>query len=183
MAGKVAGRPGGNAWCFYEIRTGIRVKIDKEDLKRVGAYKWRATKGTTGRLRIVTSITTPKGARSLTLGRFLMDPPKGKQVYPRRFNDGFDYRKSNLVVCSLKERQQLLPKARAHSSSKYRGVSYSERSKSWRAGIKVKGKTISLGVFASEDQAALAYNEAAQKYFGAFAYQNPVGRRLKKRED
>ena len=38
-----------------------------------------------------------------------MNPPKGKLAYPRRFNDGFDYRKNNLIICTMQERQQLLP--------------------------------------------------------------------------
>jgi AP2-like factor, euAP2 lineage len=170
-------------WCYFTIRNDVKVKIDKEDLERVSAKKWRATKSTTGRLRIVTSVSTPKGPRSLTLGAFLMNPPKGKLVYPRRFNDGFDYRKSNLIVCTMQERQQLLPKTRTESSSRYRGVSYSAKSKTWRAGIKVKGKTIALGTYKSEDEAALAYNKAAREYFGDMAYQNPVGRKFTDRND
>jgi hypothetical protein len=112
--------------------------------------------------------------RSVTLGRFLMKPPKGKQVYPRRFNEGLDYRKDNLVVCTLRERQRLLPKKRMNSSSAYRGVSYARASGKWRAGIEVDGRSINLGLFASEIEAARAYNRAASKHFGEMAYQNQV---------
>lgn len=169
------------AWCYISIHPDVRVKIDREDRERVSAHSWRMTKGTTGRMRVVTSIRTEKGVRSLTLGRFLMDPPKGKQVYPRRFNDGLDYRKSNLIVCTLRERQRLLPKKRMRASSQYRGVSYSRADGKWRAGIEVDGRSINLGHFKSEDQAAAAYNSAARKYFGELAYQNQVGRRRGKR--
>src|SRR6185437_17083578 len=121
------------------------VKIDREDLERIQQRSWRITEGTQGRIRIVTSIRTPQGVRSLTLGRFLMSPPKDKQVYPRRFNDGLDYRKENLIVCTLKERQRLLPKNRKGSSSHFRGVSFQKSSEKWRAAIQVKGRSINLG--------------------------------------
>ncbi len=169
-------------WCYYEIGKNAKVKIDKEDLERVSARKWRVTKAATGRLRIVTSVQTPKGPRSVTLGHFLMSPPAGKMVYPRRFNDGFDYRKGNLVVCTMQERQRLLPKKRSPTASKYRGVSRAPRSQNWRASIKVEGRSISLGTYTSEDDAALAYNQAARQHFGDIAYQNPVGRKRSKRD-
>ncbi len=158
-------------WVEIEI-SGYMVKIDKDDLEKVQSRKWRVTKSTTGRFRVVTSVRTKEGVRSITLGKFLMDPPKGKQVYPRRFNDGLDYRKSNLIVCTVGERQQLLPKRRAQSTSKYRGVSYQTATAKWRAGIQVGGKTINLGEYDTELQAAEAYNQAAIKYFGEHAYQN-----------
>lgn len=168
-------------WCYISVHPNLKVKIDKEDLERVNEHSWRVTKGTTGRQRVVTSVRTPKGVRSVTLGRFLMKPPKGKQVYPRRFNEGLDYRKSNLIVCTLQERQRLLPKKRINASSSYRGVSYSKADGKWRAGIEVDGRSINLGHFDSEDDAAVAYNQAARKHFGDMAYQNQVGRRGHKR--
>lgn len=165
------------AWCYITVHPGLKAKIDREDLKRVSKHSWRVTRGTTGRQRVVTSIRTPSGVRTVTLGKFLMNPSKGRQVYPRRFNEGLDYRKSNLIVCTLKERQRLLPKKRVHTSSTYRGVSYSRTHRKWRAGIEVNGRSLNLGLFASEDSAADAYNKAARKHFGEMAYQNQIGKR------
>ncbi len=161
--------------------SGKKVKIDREDLNRVSERSWRVTKGTTGRERVVTSIRTPEGSRTVTLGAFLMRPGKGKQVYPRRFNEGLDYRKENLVVCTLKERQRLLPKKRIKTSSVYRGVSYQKPIDLWRAAIQVEGETLNLGNFESEDEAADAYNRAARKHFGRLAYQNEIRRKNRRR--
>lgn len=168
-------------WVYISVHPNMKAKIDASDLKRVSEHSWRITEGTTGRRRVVTSIRGPKGVQNITLGKFLMNPPRGKQVYPRRFNDGLDYRRDNLIVCTLSERQRLLPKSRKKASSAYRGVSFSRPDKKWRAAISVNGKTINLGHFKSEHLAALAYNKAARKYFGPGAYQNLVGRRAHSR--
>ena len=168
-------------WCYISVYPGLKAKIDREDLERVKSHKWRVTKGTTGRKRVVTSIRGKNGSRHITLGRFLMKPVKNKQVYPRRFNDELDYRKNNLIVCTVQERQQLLPKNRKRASSVYRGVSYLSSARKWRAGIEVKKQAINLGNFENEIDAALAYNAAAQKYFGPSAYVNPVNRKNRNR--
>lgn len=105
-----------------------------------------------------------------------MKPPKGKMVYNRRFIEGFDYRKENLIVCTVQERQTMIPKRRKDTSSEYRGVSYLRNVKRWRAGITVKGSSINLGDFKTEEAAARAYNQAAKKYFGENGYQNTITR-------
>ncbi|MGZ3721458.1 MAG: hypothetical protein ACXVA9_00925 [Bdellovibrionales bacterium] len=171
------------AWVYIPVHPKLKAKIDRADLKRVSQHSWRVTKGTTGRQRVVTSIRTPKGVQNITLGKFLMKPPKGKQVYPRRFNEGLDYRKSNLIVCTLSERQRQLPKNRARATSEYRGVSRSTADRKWRAAIEVDGLAMNLGHFKTEADAARAYNVAARKHFGKSAYQNQVGKRNYKRRD
>jgi hypothetical protein len=59
-------------------------------------------------------------------------------------------------------------------SSKYKGVHYIKKKKMYRARIGINYKQISLGCFATELEAAKAYNEAATKYFGAFAQLNDI---------
>ncbi|MBX7230923.1 MAG: hypothetical protein K1X29_02455 [Bdellovibrionales bacterium] len=118
------------SWCYLPVNKGYQAKIDLEDYPRASAHTWRVIKKDSGRLKVVTNIKTPGGTRQVSLGQFLMNPPKGKMVYPRRFMDGLDYRKANLIVCTMKERQRILPKSRIHGSSKFKGVSFIKRRKS-----------------------------------------------------
>ena len=167
-------------WTTITI-SGHKVKVDREDMIRIEERSWRVIISDLGRPKVVTSMRLEDGVRTVGLGKFLMKPPKGKQVYPRRFQEGLDYRKENLLVCTIKERQRLLPKRRAATSSQYRGVSYQKNSGKWRAGIEVKSKAINLGEYVSEEAAALAYNKAARKFFGKIAYQNSIRRKKKPR--
>ena len=50
-------------------------------------------------------------------------------------------------------------KARAATSSRYRGVSWSKRSKKWRTEISVGGEKVRLGVYDKEVEAAKAYDQ------------------------
>lgn len=58
--------------------------------------------------------------------------------------------------------------------SKYRGVSKGSRNNPYRAMLTYKGRRYYLGEFATEDQAALAYNKAALAIIGSHAIINDV---------
>lgn len=60
------------------------------------------------------------------------------------------------------------------TSSKYKGVSWHKRDCMWRSQIFVNGKTIYLGPYHNEEEAALAYNKAALEHFGEFAKINDI---------
>ena len=90
--------------------------------------------------------------------------------------DKLDNRRENLRLCNMTESNRNRgPIHFKHSSSitsKYKGVHWSKNK--WRATIEVNGKKIYLGFFDNEQDAAIAYNEAAKKYFGDYAYLNEI---------
>ena len=169
-------------WKYFETKTGEKVKVDAEDYDLITEKSWRVIyTGQTKKPSVVTSIRTGDSVRTMTLGQYLMKPRKGKMVYPRRWQRGLDYRKDNLIICSMKERQRMLPKRADKSTSKYKGVSYVKSKKIWRARIEKNGKSHYLGDFIHEEHAAMAYNEAALEMFGDIAYQNQIVKRSNQR--
>lgn len=58
------------------------------------------------------------------------------------------------------------------SRSKYLGVSWGKSNRAWQAQITVDGRRQHLGYFASEIEAAGAYDVAARQHFGEFANPN-----------
>jgi hypothetical protein len=62
----------------------------------------------------------------------------------------------------------------AKSSSQYKGVIYDKTRQKWAAYIGVKYRSINIGRFENEEDAAIAYNVAAQFFFGEYANLNPL---------
>jgi len=60
------------------------------------------------------------------------------------------------------------------STSKYKGVCWSKRSGKWESKIICEGKGCYIGLFASEKEAALAYNKKALELNGEYAYLNKI---------
>ena len=86
-------------------------------------------------------------------------------------HDGLNNRKRNLRLCTFAENCRNTRRT-APSTSKYKGVHWNKRRKKWAASIRFDNKTYHLGCFDSELAAALAYDQAAKKYHGAFASLN-----------
>lgn len=92
--------------------------------------------------------------------------------------------KNDNRLCNLREAkngensQNRLPFKMDSKTSKYKGIGWNQGAKKWIARINVtkegKGRRIYLGVFNDENEAALAYNEAAKRYYGEFAWLNTV---------
>lgn len=99
----------------------------------------------------------------------------GSEVHVDHINHNpLDNRRENLRLCSRSQNQsnRLLT---AGSLSGFKGVSYLEGHKTpWQARVNINGKQEYLGCFATKEQAALAYNEAAKQHFGEFACLNEV---------
>ena len=110
----------------------------------------------------------------------------GKQVYMHRMilkedyidhkdGDGLNNQRANLRKCN-KSQNMANRGLQINNVHGYKGVSWkgSGRTKPWMARIKVDNKQITLGVHKTKKEAAMAYNDAALKYFGEFAYLNKI---------
>lgn len=96
--------------------------------------------------------------------------PEGMTL-DRRDPNG-NYEPSN---CRWVTNQQNCFNTRSKSNgSKYKGVSWHKSTNKWQAGISMNKVTKYLGVYSSEEEAALAYNKAALELFGEFAYLNII---------
>jgi hypothetical protein len=102
-------------------------------------------------------------------------------VVDHRNNDGLDCRRENLRVASIQgngaNRGKFLGSRGRRFTSRYKGVINRSKHLSagadpWLARIRVDGQLIHLGRFATEHEAALAYDRAAVQHFGEFAKTN-----------
>jgi hypothetical protein len=94
-----------------------------------------------------------------------------------RDENGLNNRRDNLRICThaqnLRNRQK--PRGRK-TSSRFKGVTFAphNKSKPWMAQLKVDYKRLYLGYYATEEEAAEAYNKAALLHHGDFANLNVI---------
>lgn len=141
-------------YCIFYIK-GVSTFIDKEDYEIVNKHTWHI--GWRG--YILSNINNKR----VQLHRILMNAPK-ELVVDHIDGNILNNRKENLRIVTISENARNRKNKSKNSSSKYFGVSWDKNKKRWHAVIRPGEKTIFLGVFKDEIDAALAYNVAAEKY-------------------
>lgn len=143
--------------------------IDDEDAERVAAYSWKAYWTKRGKRYYVTSSGT--GGKTIYLHRFIMDASKGN-VVDHKNGDSLNNQKHNLRQTT--QQNNCFNSKGKGSNTGFKGVSFSKERRKYFASIMHNRRTIPLGRYATPEEAAKAYNEAARRLFGEFALLNPV---------
>ena len=108
--------------------------------------------------------------KAICLQNLIMNPPLG-YVADHIDGNGLNNQRNNLRVCTpLQNRWNRRP----NKGQRYKGA-YLKSHGRWYARIQVCGEAMHLGTYDTEEEAAHAYDKAAQKHFGEYAYLNFPG--------
>ena len=138
--------------------------IDDDDFNKLSQYKWYLNNnGYAAR-----AIGKCPNQKTVLMHRQIMNTPFGLETDHKNHNR-LDNQKFNLRICTGSDNRLNQIK---RGKQKYKGVRQMAGSEKYEARIQINDKRISLGSYNTNIEAARAYDKAAQKYHGEFAFCN-----------
>lgn len=138
--------------------------VAKKDLHKVLRYRWHAAKP-----RNIWYAYTFIGKKMISMHGLIIGV--GKFEVDHRNHDGLDNVWKNLRRSTRSQNSCNRSRTKTNTSG-YKGVVFDKRFNKWYGRIGLNGKAICLGCFSTAKEAALAYDRAAVKIHGRFAYLN-----------
>lgn len=166
-----------------KLTSGKKALVDDIDYARLNKYKWYTSKDGMGdfaaRWR---HDNEPKYLpkylpKNIRMSREILNM-HDSDIKVAHVNKGapLDNRRENLRTCPAQKYICFMRKPNVMAFSKYKGVWYdnhkSKRIKRWAADISCNKKRYRLGRFLAEIEAAVAYDIAAERLFGDYAWLN-----------
>lgn len=149
------------------LSNGKFTSVDDSDFDRLSKHKWCAQKRkhTFHAARYV-------GKRYVYMHREILGLTDSKIQGEHRDGNGLNNQRFNLRVATKRQNGQAFSTLRDGKTSKFRGVSWHRVARKWVAAITVIGRSVYLGLYRTEEEAAKAYDNAAFTHFGQFASPN-----------
>lgn len=159
------------------LTQGYVALVDDSDYDAVSQYRWQAqiqkSRSPSGLKRVYATreYVSSDGKRcTQRMHRLILGLTDPKIDVDHRDGDGLNNRRSNLRIAT--RRQNGSNQRKRPNKNKYKGVCFDKSRSRWLAGIKVNYRRINLGRFATELDAAMAYDTAARQLHGDFACLN-----------
>ena len=142
--------------------------VDNEDFDSLNQHKWFYNQG-----YAVRNSSLKNGKRKILLMHRVIVGIKNNDEVDHISGNTLDNRKNNLRTLNHFENcfNRIINK---NNNSGYKGVFWHKLTEKWVAQIRLNRKAIHLGLFDLKEDAAKAYNNAAQKYFGEFSRLNEI---------
>jgi hypothetical protein len=148
-------------------RTGFKVLVDDQDYAELSRHTW--TPQHHGRTVYAVESYGCCGGAGRRMHRLIMGALPGMQV-DHKDGDGLNNTRTNLRIADSRQNQG--NRRKQSGASRFKGVCRTTRGVPWRAVIKENGVQKHLGSYRTEEEAAIAYDDAARRVFGAFAAVN-----------
>ena len=158
------------------LTQGLFAQVDDKNYDWLMCYKWCAHKEG----RVIYALGNIwdkelKKCKQIRMHRLIMNTPKNLEVDHIDHN-GLNNQEHNMRNCSRRE-NGANSRCMSDNLIGYKGVSKTLKGKNKgciKAFININGKQQHLGYFKNPIDAARAYNKAAKKEFGEYAYLNEV---------
>ena len=113
-----------------------------------------------------------------TMHRYVFGADDSVEVVDHKNRNKLDNRLCNLRAATYAENNQNREMSSENATSTYKGVTLDQREKlgdlQWTARISFEYKTVYIGIYATQEEAAVAYNIKARELYGDHAYVNQV---------
>lgn len=107
--------------------------------------------------------------RTIYMHREILGAPAGLEV-DHADGDPLNNQRENLRLCTRSQNEANKPAY--GGTSRYKGVCWDAGKRKWKAQVQIAGKRTHIGRYATEMEAARAYDAAARNEFGPFARAN-----------
>lgn len=160
------------------LTRGYSALVDDADYELVACFKWHANikyrrDGSVYTVYAMRVYGTRKEKKVAMMHRFILGLSDPKIKADHWNHNGLDNQRSNLRICTQGQNQGNT-RMRVSNTSGFKGVSWHALAKKWTVSLGANGNRKYIGLFASKEEAARAYNVAATKLFGEFAVLNEV---------
>jgi len=140
--------------------------VSDEDYDFLNQWKWYAKKSGANSFIAMRGEKESGKRKTICMHRVICPG----EVIDHKDGNSLNNTRENLRSCTSNQSHQ--NRQRTKGSSQYRGVSWSKKNRKWIGRVKNDRRSIYLGSFADEEQAARAYDKTAREVYGEFARLN-----------
>jgi AP2 domain/HNH endonuclease len=151
-----------------QLSKGLAAIVDDEDYEYLVRVPWYADVG-----KWTAYAKTDRLPRRPRMHVAIMKP-QGRLIVHHKDGNGLNNRRSNLEIMTQLEHSRLSSLRKTKRDSQYRGVCIHKCTGKYAAEITFNYKKMYLGLFDTEEEAAMAYNEASLRLFGDKAVLNEI---------